>query len=97
MPSRRRKVPKRRWLFSRLRLGQVHLDASNDPWADIATYVWRVRLALNMAQADLATTIGVSERTVRRWEGGVGEPTASQLRVLLQLVEERRGHLQRTK
>jgi len=44
-----------------------------------------LRIKHHLKQTEIALRVGVSASTYRRWEGGRGEPTFSQLRKLAQV------------
>jgi len=54
-------------------------DTSEGASSFVGTLLRRTRLAARLTADDLAAQIGVSETTVRRWEGELNQPTAHHL------------------
>jgi transcriptional regulator with XRE-family HTH domain len=44
-----------------------------------------LREKVGLAQAEVASVLGVSERAIRHWEGGTAFPTADNLKKLIEL------------
>ena len=49
-------------------------DTSEGASSSVGTLLRRTRLAARLTADDLAAQIGVSETTVRRWEGSISRP-----------------------
>ena len=54
---------------------EPYADASASPAFDVPGLIRRLRRTLDLSQADLAKSLGVSQSTVARWETGSCEPS----------------------
>lgn len=53
--------------------------------ADTTTLCYRVRVAMNIKQTDLAAQIGVSCRSVQNWEAGKRRPSGAAQKAMMAL------------
>jgi transcriptional regulator with XRE-family HTH domain len=53
----------------------------------VAPYLRQIRAAAGLTQAEAAERIGVSSKTVERWEAGKHEPPASELAAYVKALE----------
>lgn len=52
----------------------------------VAPYLKTVRLAAGLTQTEAADRVGISPKTVERWEAGKHEPPASELAVYVRAI-----------
>ena len=43
-------------------------EANSRPMSEVSRMVWLIRCARNLTQAELAALVGVTEKTIYRWE-----------------------------
>ena len=53
----------------------------------VAPYLRQIRTAAGLTQAEAADRVGVSSKTVERWEAGKHEPPASELAAYVKALE----------